>query len=307
MRLESALDRAGGNGLRRFSADDLDQLGRDYRQLVGDLAAARRDFPDDQVTAALNALAARAHLRLYRAPTGSWSRLLAFFAVGFPRRVRAAWPYVAVAALLLFVPAIWGYLAALLDPGLRALLVPADERSLLERGRTWTDVEAVLRQLTSALIFTHNLQVSFLAFASGVLFGLGTVYVLVANGLQIGAVLGAAQYYGVAGLLGGFISAHDYLEIASILIAAAGGLMLGESLLRPGLLRRRDALTRAGRRALELVVGAAPVFVLAGLVEGFVSPSELPVELKAIVGPLLGLGLLAFLLFSGRKTKSSGA
>ena len=77
--------------------------------------------------------------------------------------------------------------------------------------------------------------------------------------------------------------------------------MLSEALLRPGLLRRRDALTRAGRRALALVFGAAPVFVIAGLVESFVSPSDLPFALKATLGPLLGLALLAFLLLAGRE------
>ena len=305
LRLETALARAEGNGLRRFGAKDLDQLGRDYRQVIGDLAAARRDFPDDEVTGALNALAARAHLRLYRAPTGSWARIVSFFLVGYPRRVRAAWPYLLAATALLVVPAIWAYLAALLDPTLRAALVPAEMRSLMERGRTWTDIEAGLRPMMAAFIFTHNLQVSFLAFAGGVLFGLGTVYTLVANGLQLGAVFGAAQAYGVSGLLGAFVSAHGYLEIASILIAAAAGLMLGDAMVRPGLLRRRDALTRAGRRALELVVGAAPVFVVAGLVEGFVSPSDLPVAFKAALGPLLGLALVAFLLFAGRERSAT--
>jgi uncharacterized membrane protein SpoIIM required for sporulation len=117
---------------------------------------------------------------------------------------------------------------------------------------------------------------------------------------MLGSVLGAAEFYGVAPLLWSFISPHGYLELTCIVIAGAAGLMLGDALLRPGLLQRREALARAARRAVELVVGAAPVLVVAGLVEGFISPSELPMPLKYAIGPLLGLGLYLLLFTVGR-------
>ena len=132
------------------------------------------------------------------------------------------------------------------------------------------------------------------------LFGLGTVYVLVSNGLSLGAVLGAAQFYGVAPLLWSFISPHGYLELTCIVIAGRGGLMLGNALLRPGLQLRREALARAARRAVELVVGTAPVLVVAGLIEGFISPSELPTPAKLLIGPLAGMALYSLLLTVGR-------
>src|SRR5579859_5094838 len=143
----------------------------------------------------------------------------------------------------------------------------------------------------ATLIFTNNIQVAFLAFAGGVLFGLGTTYVLVTNGLSLGAVLGAAQFYGVAPLLWAFMSPHGYLELSCIVIAGAAGLMLGDALLRPGLLLRREALARNARRAVELVLGAAPVLVIAGLIEGFVSPSDMPIGVKLVFGPICGAAL----------------
>jgi uncharacterized membrane protein SpoIIM required for sporulation len=267
---------------------------------LSDLAVAQRDFPDDQLTLWLNGLASKAHLRLYRAPAPSWRRLRQFFWADFARRFRAAGPYLLASALLLFGPAMLAYVGALLDPTLREALVPARLRQVMESGRTWTDIQPALRPGMATLIFTNNIQVAFLSFAGGVLFGLGTVLVLVDNGLMLGGVLGAAQFYGVAPLLWSFISPHGYLELTCIVIAGAGGLMLGDALLRPGLLLRREALARAARRAVELVGGAAPVLVVAGLIEGFISPSELPVETKLVVGPVAGLALYTMLFTAGR-------
>ncbi len=297
------LARSEGNGLRSFNADQIEAFACAYRQVASDLALAQRDFPDDQLTLWLNGLASRAHLRLYRAPAPSWRRFGRFFWTDFARRFRAARPYLLVSALLLFGPAAIAYAGALLEPTFRDALVPASLRQVMSSGRTWTDIQPALRPGMATLIFTNNIQVSFLAFAGGVLFGLGTAYVLVTNGLLLGGVLGAAQFYGVAPLVWSFISPHGYLELTCIVIAGAAGLMLGDALLRPGLLLRREALARASRRAVELAVGAAPVLVVAGLIEGFVSPSDLAIEAKLVIGPLAGLGLYALLLTVGRKRR----
>lgn len=299
--MERLLTRSEGNGLRSFEADQIEAFARAYRQTVADLAIAQRDFPDDQLTLWLNGLASRAHLRLYRAPAPSWQRLGQFFWTDFARRFRAARGYLLVSALLLFGPALLAYLAALLDPTLRDALVPARLREVMESGTTWTDMQPAVRPGMATLIFTNNIQVAFLAFSGGVLCGLGTVFVLVSNGLSLGAVLGAAQFYGVAPLLWSFISPHGYLELTCIVIAGAAGLMLGKALLQPGLQLRREALARAARRAVELVVGTAPVLVVAGLIEGFISPSDLPIAIKLAIGPLAGVALYTLLLTVGRQ------
>ena len=303
MELEGLLARSEGNGLRSFDADQIEAFARAYRQVVSDLALAQRDFPDDQLTLWLNGLASRAHLRLYRAPAPSWRRFGRFFWTDFARRFRAARPYLLVSALLLFGPAALAYVGALLEPTLRDALVPASLRQVMSSGRTWTDIQPALRPGMATLIFTNNIQVSFLAFAGGVLFGLGTAYVLVSNGLLLGGVLGAAQFYGVAPLVWSFISPHGYLERTCIVIAGAAGLMVGDALLRPGLLLRREALARASRRAVELAIGAAPVLVVAGLIEGFISPSDLAIEVKLVFGPVAGMGMYALLLTVGRKRR----
>ena len=305
--LEELLRRSEGTGLRSFTAQDVEALGRAYRQLVSDLAIAQRDFPNDQLTHSLNAVAARAHLRLYRSPPPSWRRFGAFFWTNFARRFRQAGVYLLASAALLFVPALVAFAGAWLDPTFREALVPERLRQVMSGGQTWTDIEPQLRPAMATVIFTNNIRVALLAFAGGVLFGLGTVYVLIANGLVLGGVLGAAQYYGVAPLLLAFISPHGYLELSCIVIAGGAGLMLGDALLRPGLQRRRDALARSARRAVELVGGAAPVLVVAGLLEGFVSPSDLPQTVRLLIGPLAGVALYVLLFSVGRRRDENRA
>ncbi|HET6318411.1 MAG TPA: hypothetical protein VFG86_18305, partial [Chloroflexota bacterium] len=139
--LETLLQRGEGAGLRSFDAEDIEALGRAYRQVISDLAIAQRDFPDDQLTQSLNALAARAHLRLYRSPPPSWRRLGAFFWTDFARRLRRASGYLLLAAALLFVPAAIGFLGAWLDPTFREVLVPDRLRQVMAGGQTWTDIE----------------------------------------------------------------------------------------------------------------------------------------------------------------------
>src|SRR5947209_12338981 len=142
--LERLLARSEGNGLRSFDAEQIEALGRRYRQVISDLAIARRDFPDDQLTMSLNDLASRAHLRLYRAPAPSWRRFGLFFWTDFARRFRAARPYLLMSALLLFGPALLAYIGALLEPTLRDALVPASLRQTMSSGRTWTDIQPAL-------------------------------------------------------------------------------------------------------------------------------------------------------------------
>src|SRR5207244_1082730 len=221
--LEALLARSEGNGLRSFDADQIEALARAYRQVVSDLALAQRDFPDDQLTLWLNGLASRAHLRLYRAPAPSWRRFGRFFWTDFARRFRAARPYLLVSAVLLFGPAALAYVGALLEPTLRDALVPASLRQVMSSGRTWTDIQPALRPGIATLIFTNNIQVSFLAFAGGVLCGLGTVYVLVSKGLLV-----------VAGLIEGFISPSDLLIPIKLAFGPLAGLILYALLLTVG-------------------------------------------------------------------------
>ena len=147
---------------------------------------------------------------------------------------------------------------------------------------------------------TNNLQVMFLTFAGGATAGLLTAWVLIQNGLHLGAMFGLLQAHGMSAGLAEFVVGHGVIELSVIIVAGACGLYMGDGLLRPGLLGRGTALTLRARSSVLVILGSIPFLVVAGLIEGFISPSGLPWALKVGVGVVTGLLLYGYWLRVGR-------
>ena len=304
-RLETLLRSARRRG-HRLAPDELVELGALYRRATSDLAIARRDMPRERVTAYLEQLVARAHPAVYRGRRGELTSVFRFFTVTFPRAFRDAEPYTAAAFAAFFVPFLAAIVVTQLDPVAgRVILPPSEVVDKLEHGQSWLTIEGGQRALAASAIMTNNIQVAFLAFSSGVLFGIGTVLVLAWNGLNIGAVAGLAGVYGLGPVLAAFVAAHGGIELSVIFIAGGAGMRLGHALIAPGLLPRRVALTRAAHRAVVLLGGCVPLLVVAGVLEGFVSPSSLPLAAKVGIGGAATLLLYCYLLLAGRGVTAS--
>ena len=153
----------------------------------------------------------------------------------------------------------------------------------------------------AAGLMTNNIQVSFIAFAGGLLAGLGTLLVLVNNGISIGAVFGVYADGGILPLIMAFVFPHGFIELAAICIAGGAGFGLGSALLMPGRRTRSAALRERGRAFLSLLVGAVLMLVVAGLIEGFYSPSALPDAAKFAFGGATAVVLLLYFGFAGRR------
>ncbi len=302
--LTSLLDRSR-IGLNALSAEELVDLGRLYRTATSDLAVARRDYAGHRVIEYLNNLVARAHGTIYQQRSAGRGGLMRFFSETFPRAFRATWGYTLAAFLMFFIPAAIGYVAAERDPAAGVALYPGVEpvvQDIKLGNEWWKNINEEGRSASAALIMTNNIRVAILAFAGGMLLGTLTLYVLVQNGLMLGIIGGAAQAYGFSPNLWGFVAAHGTIELSVIFIAGGAGLQLGWSILRPGFLTRRAALTLAARRAAHLLLGCAPLLVIAGTIEGFISPSDLPFALKLIVSVLSGIALYGYLMLAGRES-----
>jgi uncharacterized membrane protein SpoIIM required for sporulation len=301
--LTALLDKTNLGGLAALSAEDLLELGRLYRTATSDLAVARRDFATHRVVEYLNGLVARAHGTVYQGRATSRRGLATFFGQTFPRTFRATWLYTLAAFLMFFLPAFIGFLVAEHDPAAGVALYP-DAESVVQDiklgNEWWLNINTGGRSSSAAMIMTNNIRVAILAFAGGMLLGTLTLYVLVQNGLFLGIIAGAAQAYGFSPNLWGFVAAHGAIELSVIFIAGGAGLQLGWSVLRPGLITRQAALRMAARRAAYLILGCMPLLIIAGLIEGFISPSALPITLKLAVSFTTGVALYSYLILAGR-------
>ncbi|MFL5801056.1 MAG: stage II sporulation protein M [Roseiflexaceae bacterium] len=303
-RLTTLLDKSRLSGLAALSAEELSDLGRLYRGATSDLAVARRDFPTHRVAEYLNSLVARAHAAVYQGRAARRRGLLEFFAITFPRTFRATWPYTLAAFLMFLLPALASFTIAYRDPSAGAALLPGIEdriEDIRDKREWWKEINESGRSASASFIMTNNIRVAILAFAFGALLGLLTLYILAQNGLMLGIIAGSAQSLGFATNLWGFVAAHGMIELSVIFICGGAGMQLGWSIVRPGLLTRRAALVLATRRAVYLLLGCIPLLVVAGTIEGFISPSDLPLSAKLIVSLASGVLLYGYLLLAGRE------
>ncbi|HEX8711777.1 MAG TPA: stage II sporulation protein M, partial [Terracidiphilus sp.] len=172
----------------------------------------------------------------------------------------------------------------------------------MERHEMWTKSVVSVAPMASSAIMTNNLSVSFVTFAGGIVFGMGTFLILVENGLMLGVIGAACHQYGMSVALWSFVTPHGSLELPAILIAGGAGFRLGYAMLFPGSLRWKDAVARGGIDAARLISGVIPMLVVAGSLEGFFSPSGAPVWLKFTVGGMLFAFLLLWLFRPVAKT-----
>jgi uncharacterized membrane protein SpoIIM required for sporulation len=144
-------------------------------------------------------------------------------------------------------------------------------------------------------------RVAFNAFALGITAGIGTCFILLVNALMLGGMMALFANHGLGGEFVVCIMPHGILEIMAVLIAAAAGLRLGLSLAIPGRLTRGASLRAGGREALSLVLGTIPMFVVAGTIEGFVTPSHMPDGIKVAIGVVAATAAVLYLLLAGHR------
>ncbi len=304
--LEALVARASRRGLHDLDRSELRALPSLYRLTVAELAEARSRGLARASLFPLEALVLRAHGLLYAPPPLSLGRGVGELLVEYPARVRRAGLRVAFAALLLAVGGIFGALEVHADPGAALILMPGSMQENAESFREERSPPRAGEATYGAFYFTNNAQVAATAFALGTTFGVGTLLVLLYNGLLLGATIALVAARGSLWALLSYVLPHGGVELTAIAIAAAGGFGLARAVIAPGFRRRRDALVSAAREALPLALGSAVLLAVAGLVEGWISPKPWPLRWKAAIGLSLDLALALYLCLPAPKALPPG-
>ncbi|MEY2473242.1 MAG: hypothetical protein QOK28_2571 [Actinomycetota bacterium] len=280
---------AAKNKPERLGAPKVLRLGELYRATVGDLAQARRTLRGEPVVARLESLVLRGRSLVYDTEARRES-IREFFTTGYWRRLWSHPGTLAVAAALVFVPAALAFVWAARDPAAALGVVPDAFRGIGDGSRTAKSAGLTPGDSSAfaSEIMTNNIRVTALAFAGGISFGVGTIAVLIFNGVLLGAVGGLSFHAGRGHDFVTLVVAHGVLELSCIVVAGAAGLRMATALVAPGRATRMASLSRGAREAVELVLGTAPWLVVAGLIEGFITPAGFGLAVNATVGVVVG-------------------
>jgi uncharacterized membrane protein SpoIIM required for sporulation len=306
-RLEQLLDQGARKGLSSLGRSELQEVGLLYRQIAADLAALREDRGSVHFARYLNQLLARAHNIIYSANKTSPSAIISFFTVTYPRVFRRHWRYVQIALLIFAVSAAVGAALTYQDPDFKLSIIGPQMVQTIEKREMWTHSIVGIKPLASSAIMTNNISVGFMTFALGITGGLGTIYMMLFNGLMLGVIGMACHQSGMSLQLWSFVAPHGVLELPAIFLAGGAGLRIATGLLFPGYLPRRESLARAGTDAVQLLLGTIPMLIVAGTIEAFVSPTGLRMALKFGMAAALFALLLAYLFGAGTTAKADSS
>jgi uncharacterized membrane protein SpoIIM required for sporulation len=286
--------------MRSLTRGELQDLGLLYRQIAADLAAIRQDPSSVQLARYLNQLLARAHNTIYAAERANPRKVARFFSQDYPAIFRRNINYFLFALLLFAASGAVGAVLTYQDPDFKVRILGPQMVDTINRREMWTHSIVGIKPAAASGIMTNNISVGFTAFAAGITGGLGTIYMMVFNGLLIGVIGMACALSGMSGQLWSFVAPHGVLELPAIFIAGGAGLRLAHGLLFPGFLPRRESIARAGSDGIKLLLGSIPLLVVAGVIEAFVSPTELAVPLKFTLAAALFALLVTYLFWKPR-------
>lgn len=302
-RLIALLNRAEKKGMKQLSAPEVQELSSLYRKVSSDLSRARTHEVGAVVIEQLTNLTMRSYTQIYQGGRRqNWRDVLAFYLWGFPAVVRDTFPYIAISTVICLLGALVGWWFGWRDPAFLEMVIPEHILRLVQdEGKLWMSSIVGVEPMASSDIMQNNISVTILAFAGGMTAGLWTIFLLWNNGLHVGAIATLVGKYHLAYPFWAFVLPHGSLELPAIFISGGAGLLLARAIVFPGQYRRRDQLKRLGNKAIQLMFGVVPMLFIAGIIEGFFSPSPVvDSSLKYIIGTVLFS--LLMLYFSYRPT-----
>jgi uncharacterized membrane protein SpoIIM required for sporulation len=302
-RLEELLRQArSSSDLRRLSRQQVRELGRNYRRAASDLAIARVESRDQRLVSYLNGLVIRAHGLIYRTESKGPGAIFMFYRFEFPAIFRQTFRYTLSVFLTFLAISLCAFVATYRDDDFADFAyIDSATVKMIKDNQMWTGWLNTHAPLGAAQIMANNIGITLKTFAVSVLPVAGTIDVLMPSALQFGAINALIIKYHMTLKLWSFVAAHSVLEFTAIFIAGGAGLIIGLAILVPGERSRRDALVERGGVAIKLLAGCIPLLIIAGLIEGFISPSQLPAWIKFSVSAITAAVLSVYLAGARRR------
>ncbi|RKZ75743.1 MAG: stage II sporulation protein M [Candidatus Parabeggiatoa sp. nov. 1] len=286
---------------------DVAQFPQMYRQVCQQLALARDRRYTPHLIERLNRLALRGHQHLYQTKSRLTAKIISFIIADFPRQVREESRLVGLSSLLFFGSLLVMFVGVQIHPDLVYSLMDTEQVQSLEAmynphaehlGRN-RDADSDFYMF--GFYIRHNISIDFQTFAGGMLFGLGTLFFLIFNGLYIGCVAGHLTHVGYITPFYSFVAGHSAPELMALVLAGAAGLKLGLALVAPGRLSRLHALQNAASRSIGLIYGVVGMSLLAAFIEAFWSSNTaIDPVIKYSVGISLWLLVIGYFTLVGR-------
>jgi uncharacterized membrane protein SpoIIM required for sporulation len=277
-----------------------------YQQASTDLSVVRSTYRDAALTSYLSRLVSSAGTAIYGSRPRRWRDMGRFFSLTFPGAVYRARRFVFAAALLTLVPAIlMGVWISESSTAAERAAPPAFREAYLNHD--FEDYyESDRASQFSTKVYTNNIQVAIMAYATGIFAGIPTTYVLITNGANVGFAGGLFTHFGQAAKFWGLITPHGLIELTSVIIAGGAGLQVGWALIAPGDRRRSTALAEEGRRAVVLIFGLFFSLAVAGFIEGFVTGQPWPTWFRVGIGVMVEGAFITYLVIRGRIANAQG-
>lgn len=282
-----------------------------YRRSATELARVRAFSPDKRLADFIEQGVATAHFAVHRRKRPTMREAVEGALFGVPAAVRRLWKYHALSLLITVLTTVISFTAVtwapetyylFVDRGLAGGRDPSASREFLAEGLGPQDTPLDVDLLFSGFLFTHNTQVAFLCFAWGFVLGLPTIYLLVKNGLMLGAFLGLFFSKGLGVEAVAWLGPHGVPEIGAIILCGGAGMAIGHRLLNPGNLPRRRALTSTAMDACIVALGCVPLLMSAGVIEGIFRQSHAGLGLRYGLMAVMFVICTGWLFFVKRRT-----
>lgn len=298
-----------GTSLRGLSRMEVREFGELYRRAAADLAIARAETRDPKLINYLNSLVIRAHGKIYRAEAQGVGVIRKFFAEDFPKTFRRNIGYMAIAFGVFAGFAIFGFIATWINTDFTHFVMLSGITEQINSNEQWWLRLNDANQVGASSILSNNILVTFRVFALGAFLGIGAFYDLAFEGARLGSVFAACYRLNppFGNSLAYFVVGHGVIELSTIFFCGGAGMMIGYAIINPGDTTRAQALKKKGIEAARIVIGCACFLIIAGTIEGFLSPSELHPAIKIATGIGTGVAMYSYLLLAGRRSEAPSA